>query len=128
MSSSRRESFESDHDHCEHYNNHCDTESEIINITPIFWKLVDNIVNLPYKELQCTREFKDIHYWVHNDCHFIISFETTTLYNETITELFDNVQNYLTISSIANDSYIKKYNLIKKAIKIMVSHGEIDPI
>ena len=86
----------------------------VVDITPIFCELIQNIILLDYDELVKTSSMQEISEYINDKNEFMVHFEMETKYFETIDDLFFGTMEYF-----KKQHKYKEMEWIDQAIKKM---------
>ncbi len=93
-----------------------------VDITPIFWNLLNNIVKYEYDVLLETEEYKKIREYIFNDFIFVLHLGSVTLETDDINDLFHDVELFYREYNIYSDEHI----LIKDALVRIYRYIEME--
>lgn len=94
----------------------------IVDITPIFYDLIENIVSLEYKDLIETKEMIELANHVREDNEFMIFFDGSKYYHfETVDDLFFGSLKYCRKNGLKDE-----FEMIQTAIERMKTYINIE--
>jgi len=95
----------------------------VVDITPIFSDLIENIICLEYKELSKTPCMQELCEYVHDHNEFMVNFGDEMMYFENVDELFFGTMEYF-----KKQERYKEMEWIQRAINKMETFIMVDNV
>ncbi len=93
-----------------------------VDITPIFWNLLNNIVKYDHNILIETDEYKKMNEYIFNDSIFVLCLGPITIETDDINELFHEAELFYREYNMYSDEHL----LIKDALVRIYQYVEIE--